>query len=78
MSNLLKVQSGDPLEIPADTWNTMLDAARDFQNRRQDQQAGRGHPGGGAVLVYNSSGAARARFDVRGIDSPIFPLTNLF
>jgi hypothetical protein len=52
-----KVSSGDPLEIPPDTWNTMLDAARDFQNRRQDQQAGRGHPGGSSVPVYISSGA---------------------
>lgn len=35
---LKKVQSGDPLAIPAATFNTFVDAAQDFL-RRQDQQA---------------------------------------
>ena len=30
-----KVQSGDALRIPAETFNTFIDAARDFKARRQ-------------------------------------------
>ena len=32
---LKKVQPGDPLKIPAATFNAMIDAARDYQNRQR-------------------------------------------
>jgi len=32
---LKKVASGDPLKIPAQTFNTFIDAARDFRARQQ-------------------------------------------
>ena len=75
-----KVQSGDPLRIPAETFNTFIDAAQDFKSRRQSssrkpafdlQQTG-------IVSVRNTSGADRERFEVLGIDRPIFtPTDNL-
>ena len=32
-----KVKRGDPLVIPASTFNTFVDAARDFQKRQSDR-----------------------------------------
>ena len=37
MDALKKVQSGDPLVIPAQTFNTFIDAARDFKARQLQQ-----------------------------------------
>ena len=37
MSTLKKVQPGDPLRIPASTFNSMVDAARAFKGRRHDE-----------------------------------------
>ena len=34
---LEKVKSGDPLKIPAATFNTFIDAARDFRTRTQNR-----------------------------------------
>lgn len=37
MSNVLtKVRPGDPLRIPAATFNTFVDAAQDFLRRQRD------------------------------------------
>ena len=71
---LQKVKPGDPLVIPAPTFNTFVDAANDFLARRQDQFQG-SRPAARhskIVLVRNDSGADRARFDVLGIDAPVF------
>ena len=71
---LKKVKSGDPLVIPAQTFNTFIDAARDFR-RRQLHQGQRPQPATrhtGLVLVKNASGSDRNRFDILGIDAPIF------
>jgi len=70
-----KVKPGDPLAIPAATFNTFVDAARDFLSR-QHQQSQSGTPGRqyrpGVILVRNDSGADRERFDVLGVDAPVF------
>ncbi len=69
-----KVKPGDPLVIPAATFNTFVDAARDFL-ARQHQQTQAGTPSGRhncIVLVRNDSGADRERFDVLGISGPVF------
>ena len=34
---LKKVQPGEPLKIRAVTFNTMIDAARDFRDRQHDR-----------------------------------------
>jgi hypothetical protein len=72
-SMLQKVKRGDPLVIPAGTFNTFVDAARDFQQRQRDRQreAQRDRVGTGIVLVRNESGADSERFDVLGIEGPI-------
>ena len=62
-----KVKPGDPLAIPAATFNTMIGAARDYQQRLQDREQ-TSFPAfrqSGIVLVRNDSGADRDRFDVR-------------
>ncbi|HUU90110.1 MAG TPA: hypothetical protein VM238_02750 [Phycisphaerae bacterium] len=76
--SLQKVKSGDPLEIPARTHNAFIDAARDHLARQQNVA---GAPvaelrPGGIVPVKNASGADRERFDILGIDAPIFTPTD--
>ena len=75
---LKKVQSGDPLKIPAATFNTFVDAAQDFLRRQRD--IGRtpvaDRPPFETVLLKNASGADRGRFDVLGIDGPFFTPTD--
>lgn len=71
---LRKVKSGDPLRIPAATFNTFIDAARDYLGRRQ-QSTRRDRPAfrqSGIVLVRNDSGSDRERFDILGVDGPVF------
>jgi len=36
MGTMQKVESGDPLEIPAQTFNTFIDAAGDFGSLQQE------------------------------------------
>ena len=75
--SLKKVKSGDPLKIPAATFNTFVDSARDHL---QHQHGTGGRPTQafrqtGIVPVKNGSGADAARFAVLGVDSPIFSPT---
>lgn len=69
-----KVQSGDPLRIPAVTYNTLIDTARDYLARRQNTSApgGRTVPLGNLVTIRNDSGQDAARFDILGIDDVVF------
>ena len=75
---LKKVKSGDPLRIPAQTFNTFIDTARDYQNRKMQggQPAQREFAQSGIVLVKNNSGADCDRFAVLGIGGPIFTPTD--
>ena len=70
---LRKVKSGDPLVIPARTFNTFVDAARDFQERQRSTSRNiqRDVRQTGIALVRNDSGAERQRFDVLGVSGPI-------
>jgi len=55
---LKKVKPGDPLVIPAATYNTFVEAARDYLDCRNDQGQ-EAHPAArnsGIVLVRNDSG----------------------
>jgi hypothetical protein len=71
--SLREVRPGDPLAIPASTYNAFIRAARDPQRRQHDlaRNVQRDHHQSGLVLVRNESGADRDRFDVLGIDGPI-------
>ncbi|MDY7011158.1 MAG: hypothetical protein SVV80_10465 [Planctomycetota bacterium] len=75
---LKKVKSGDPLVIPAQTFNTFIDAARDFKQRQREsaQTAQQTFRSSGIVLVKNASGYDQNRFAVLGIDSPVITPTD--
>ena len=78
-STLQKVRRGDPLVIPAGTFNTFVDAARDFQQRQRsaERRTQRDQLDTGIILIRNESGADRGRFDVLGISGPIIePVDN--
>ena len=73
---LKKVQPGDPLRIPAATFNTLIDVARDHLANRQNatRQPGMALPPPGVILaIRNDSGSDRDRFEVLGLDEPVFP-----
>ena len=70
---LRKVQPGQPVRIPARTFNTFIDAAQDYLQRRQNVG---GDPlttrlRSGIVLVENASGADRGRFEILGVDDVV-------
>jgi len=75
---LKKVKPGDPLVIPAATFNTFVDAAQDFLRRQRDigRTPAAERPPFETVLLKNASGADRGRFDVLGIDGPVFTPTD--
>lgn len=76
--NMKKVSPGEPLSIPAETFNTFIDAGRDFKARQRNATRGRAQSTHNAetILVRNDSGSDRDRFDVLGIDGPIFTPTD--
>jgi hypothetical protein len=76
---LKKVQSGQPLSIPAVDYNAFIEAALDYRRRSADQgQTPQGAPlQAGMVQVRNNTGGNRDRFDILGIDGPaILPSVN--
>ncbi|MDY7011395.1 MAG: hypothetical protein SVV80_11695 [Planctomycetota bacterium] len=77
-SQLKKVQSGDPLKIPAQTFNIFIDAARDFRSRQQAarQNAQQTFRSSGIILVKNASDYDQNRFAVLGIDFPVITPTD--
>jgi len=70
-----KVRPGQPLQVPAGTFNSFIDAAEDFKARTRGK--GQGPPGGGLwsrgdggrILVRNDSGATADRFAILGVDT---------
>ncbi|GJQ27299.1 MAG: hypothetical protein HBSAPP02_23310 [Phycisphaerae bacterium] len=68
-----KVLPGDELEIAATTFNTFIDAARDFKGRQLAmlREARREFRQSGIVLVQNTSGAPVGRFGVLQVAGPI-------
>jgi hypothetical protein len=71
---LKKVQPGQSLRIPAQTFNTMIDAARDYLARQQSV-GGAAQPAPlpqGVVLVRNDTGEDRNLFEIVALDGPVF------
>ena len=58
---LKKVKSGDPMTIPAATFNSFVDAAQDFLRRQRDiaRTPAAERPPFEMVLLKNASGADR-------------------
>lgn len=74
-----KVKPGDPLIIPAETFNTFIDVAHAHQRQQHNigRQPSLSRQDTGIVLVLNQSGANRDRFDVLGITGVIIkPIDN--
>jgi len=69
---LRKVSPGDPLVIPAGAYNTFVDAARDYLDRRQDQAqtAKPAMRNSGIVLVRNDLNPPRPRPSSRSPSRP--------
>ncbi len=79
-SPLNKVRSGDPLVIPASTFNAFVDVALEQQRRQHStsRERERAAQPAGLVPVRNESGGDRGRFDVLGITGPVLtPTENL-
>lgn len=76
-----KAQSGQPMRIKADTFNSILDATTAFKERQQSGGAGKTNSGSqdsNIILIQNNSGADANQFDTLGIDEPIIlPAENL-
>jgi hypothetical protein len=70
---LKKVKPGDPLKIPASTFNTLIDVARAHRQRQHavNQQPRSTARDGGTVLLRNDSAADRQRFDILGLGDPV-------
>ena len=69
-----KVQSGQPLMIPAAAFNSFIDAAEDYR-RRQQSQFQDPQPQfrqTGIVRVKNATGVDQDRFAILGVGQPIF------
>jgi len=73
-----KVFSGQPLDIPAPTYNDMVEAAKADRARKLSASGGRSEympPDTDVILVQNDSGADRERFDILGIDDVVITPT---
>ena len=72
---LRKVLPGEPLAIPASTWNACIDAAQDYKNRTvnigRDASAA-SMPSTTVITIKNKTGDDLKRFDVVGIVKPLF------
>jgi hypothetical protein len=68
-----KAKSGEPLDIPAATFNTIADLVNDWQRRQRSVAKGERRPGlpSGVILVRNTSGAPRAQYDVVGLSGAL-------
>jgi len=77
---LKKVQAGQRLEIPAETYNAFLDAVRAERARRHDieQEPGDEFRQTGIIKVRNQTGVDQDRYSVLALRSPIVtPSDNL-
>lgn len=70
---LRRVHRGDDLNIPAETFNTLIEMAREHSDRQRGntRDAGGERRDGNVVLVRNESGSNRDRFDILGVGGPL-------
>jgi hypothetical protein len=68
-----KQQAGAPLQIPAATWNAMIDAARAHADQQHNQNVQSDHwfRSGDLIKVRNQSGEDIDRFGILALSSPI-------
>ena len=73
-----KVLPGEKLEIPAPTYNAMIEAAKAEQARKTSATGGKSKytpPDTDVILVQNDSGTDRERFDILGVDDVVITPT---
>jgi hypothetical protein len=78
-NDLGRVNPGDPLELPARTFNIFCETAEEMRRMRGQFGAGPGEGramNAGVVTVRNDSGGDRDRFDVLAIGDPIIDNTD--
>jgi hypothetical protein len=68
-----KVQPGDPLKIPAEAWNALLDVSQQQKNRQHDQfaQSDGVYRQPTLAKVRNQTGAPLDRFSIVALGNPI-------
>ena len=75
-----KVLPGDPLKIPAEAWNALVDLSQDQKNQRHDQLSQTEGTSRQTTLakVRNQTGADLDRFSIVALGAPIItPAANL-
>ena len=75
-----KVQPGDPLKIPAEAWNALVDLSQQQKNQRHDQRSNDEGTSRQTTLakVRNQTGVDLDRFSVVALGTPIItPAANL-
>jgi hypothetical protein len=78
--SLRKVVKGDPLRVSHETFNSFIDAARDYRQRQQsqDSKAEITNLGPGECYIQNNTDLDLPQFAVVGLDVPvILPADNL-
>ena len=70
---LRKVRTGQGLKIPAAAYNAFVDAAMDLKRRQANiaRNATHAPDQNGVILIKNTCGEDRERFEVLGLDSPV-------
>lgn len=71
-SDFAKVKPGDRMVIPANAYNSFIDAAIDYRSRRDIPTAGTSEGGQHIVRVRNDSGVAIKQGGVLGIDGIVY------
>lgn len=75
-----KVQPGDPLQIPAEAWNALVDLSQHQKNQRHDQQSKNEGSSRQTTLakVRNQTGIDLDRFSIVALGTPVItPTANL-
>jgi len=75
-----KVQPGDPLKIPAEAWNALVDLSQQHKNQRHDQQSKDEGSSRQTTLakVRNQTGIDLDRFSIVALGTPVItPAANL-
>lgn len=73
MAEMRKVRPGERLDLPAATFNTFIDVAKDFRERQAAQARNRQPERlpSGVILVRNDTGTDLPRFSVVEVDQPV-------
>ena len=72
MADLTKVSQGDPLKIPADTWNTLIDTANFVRQRMMNQGSSVSTPLSDAISFQNEDTSDMPQYGVGWLTDAAF------